>query len=62
MVITESDGVFGVKCGCCDNVATVLMWNYAESEARILLCRHHALQLSRKLLEDLCELAGDRHG
>ena len=28
----------------------------------IALCSFHALQLARKILEDLCDVAGDRHG
>lgn len=27
-----------------------------------VLCRHCALQLARKLLEDLCDIDGNRHG
>jgi len=38
----------------------IIMWGYAEGD--VALCRSCALQLARKLLEDLCELAGDRHG
>jgi hypothetical protein len=34
---------------------------YAVSGA-IELCQFCAKQLARKILEDLCDLAGDRHG
>ena len=44
----------------CSRPGEIVMIGYAESEIR--LCRQHALQLARKLLEDLCALDGDRHG
>lgn len=28
----------------------------------VTFCKFHALQFSRKLLEDICEIEGDRHG
>jgi len=50
------------KCVCCERPSQVAMIGYAESSQLVVLCSFHALQLSRKILEDLCELAGDRHG
>jgi hypothetical protein len=44
-------------------VAEIAIQGYAESSAVIWLCRNCAIQLSRKLLEDLSEaVTGDRHG
>ncbi len=43
--------------------AEIAMTGYSEGTTSILLCRDCAIQLSRKLLEDLCEVVtGDRHG
>jgi hypothetical protein len=51
-----------VKTKCiCDKPAELFFHSYSEDY--LLLCRNCALQLSRKLLEDLCGIiAGDRHG
>lgn len=54
-----------VACSACPRpkrLAEIMMREYADNYENIFLCRDCALQLSRKLLEDLCELAGDRHG
>ena len=40
----------------------IQMMGFALNDADILLCGHCAQQLARKLLEDLCALAGDQHG
>jgi hypothetical protein len=58
------DSKSDVKCTAnCGRPQQVLMTGYAEDSRELRLCRDCALQLARKLLEDLCELvAGDRHG
>ena len=51
------------KCGTyARRPAEIEIWGYAQREANIRLCRHDALQLARKLTEDLCAIDGDRHG
>lgn len=55
----------GHTCECgVGEPAKITMTGYAEEGAVIHLCKDCALQLSRKLLEDLCELdtKGGRHG
>lgn len=55
------DGMSPQKCGHCGKDAPILIIGYGlESEGG--LCKFHALQLARILLEDVCELEGDRHG
>ena len=49
-------------CGACGEPADLEMHGYAEDGRNVFLCAFHALQLARKLTEDLCALAGDRHG
>lgn len=49
-------------CNSCDHVAQIEMRGYANNLEDIYLCEFHALQLVRKILEDLCELKGDRNG
>lgn len=50
-------------CSACEKrKAEIEMIGYAERPAALCLCQSCALQLSRKLLEDLCALDGDRHG
>ena len=49
-------------CPSCETEgAEIMMLSYVRGR-EIILCRGCALQLSRKLLEDLCALDGDRHG
>ena len=56
------------SCPVCNKrPARIWMRNYAQLVGDnvcgdLILCDYCALQLSRKLIEDLCELAGDRHG
>jgi hypothetical protein len=45
-------------CHECNAPATILY----ISHFTILLCTNCAIQVSRKLLEDVCALKGDRHG
>lgn len=46
---------------CSSNDATIEMHGYTETSMRV--CRNCALQLARKLLEDLCEvITDDRNG
>ena len=45
----------------CGEPAEIRMNSYAE-EGWICLCSSCATQLARKLLEDLCDILGDRHG
>jgi hypothetical protein len=65
---THSDDKFaypgkGGNCvSCHDRQADIVMMGYAETNADILLCASCATQLSRKLLEDICAVLGDRHG
>jgi hypothetical protein len=47
---------------CTVRPVEIHMLGYACNDADILLCGYCAQQLARKLLEDLCDLAGDRHG
>lgn len=56
------EGFWGKPCGSCGRRAEIVMICYAPDGHAILLCQFHAKQLARKLLEDLCDLAGDRHG
>ena len=45
------------ECDACRKVNAALeMHGYSERSSNICLCAECALQLSRKLLEDLCEL------
>lgn len=49
-------------CTSCKGIAEITMNCY--SEGNLDLCRECALQLARKLLEDICDVAtkGGRHG
>ena len=49
------------KCFCGAD-ADILIIGYGFAPNKGDLCEFHALQLSRILLEDLCEIKGDRHG
>ena len=54
----------GQTCVECENEpSTIWMRGYATNHADILLCAGCAMQLARKLLEDICEVAtkGGRH-
>jgi hypothetical protein len=50
--------------GGCASPAAVEMHGYVADGVRLNLCAECALQLARKILEDLCELHthGGRHG
>jgi hypothetical protein len=51
------------RCVHCERRrAEIVMWLYAVDQREILLCPHCALQLSRKLLQDLCAVEGERKG
>ena len=57
---------YAPRCAQCegeeDRAAEIVMHGYAENGADVVLCRQCALQLTRKLAEDLCEVIdGDRH-
>jgi hypothetical protein len=52
----------GGCCGCGDEVPELFYHGYADKGAAIALCRRCAHQLARKILEDLCDLDGDRYG
>lgn len=54
--------VFGDSQCCCGGPAEIVMHGYAENRRDLSICRRCALQLARKLIEDLCALDGDRHG
>ena len=68
MLLTNETGTVLPQLGkavcsrCQKNLAEILMNCYAEDAADILLCQFCAKQLVRKIMEDLCDLAGDRHG
>ena len=67
MLATRMVAILGGEipvCASCDELDSVIeMHGYAEGQASIFLCQNCALQLARKLMEDLCEvLTGDRHG
>jgi len=50
-------------CDSCDHETPVIEFHgYSEGSSDIQLCGNCALQLARKLLEDLCDLAGNRYG
>lgn len=51
-------------CYACSQTAVIEMHGYSEGKSNIQLCADCALQLNRKLSEDLCELLarGGRHG
>jgi hypothetical protein len=40
----------------------IIMTGYSTDDVLVQVCRSCALQLARKLLEDVCDLDGDRHG
>ena len=55
----------GTTCDYCQNPATIKMMGYGDGEnGECNWCTECALQLVRKLTEDLCELLtrGGRHG
>jgi hypothetical protein len=43
-------------CNCGKGLGHIYMQGYAVNQADMFLCSDRASQLSRKLLEDLCEL------
>lgn len=49
-------------CCVCKEPAVIVMRGYSEGCSFIYLCPLDALQLIRKLSEDVCEHIGDRHG
>jgi hypothetical protein len=50
-------------CDACHQRAVAIhIHGYASDDAVMDICQCCALQLARKLLEDLCDLLGDRHG
>jgi hypothetical protein len=54
---------FKQACVACEErLAEIYMWGYAENHAHVMLWPRCALQLARKLLEDLCAAEGDRRG
>ena len=48
--------------GCEKRKASLYYLGYAEDQAFVFLCAFCATQLARKILEDVCDLNGDRHG
>ncbi len=59
--LNETNEIQPPLCGACGKVwAEITMWGYAE--ANLELCTSCALQLGRKLLEDICVFHGGRHG
>lgn len=53
------------RCCTCSSVnkqGLIFLTGYAENRSDIVLCKFCAIQLARKLLEDVCDLEGDRHG
>jgi len=46
---------------CNKNKAEIVMWGYAYRQD-IEVCKSCAIQLARKLLEDICDLGGDKCG
>jgi hypothetical protein len=53
--------VWDGKCSSCKGEARIMMSGYAENGAHTYLCQYHALQLVRKIMEDICDLYGGRH-
>lgn len=68
MLIKELVKAFGPQalatCDCCEAPALIEFHRYAGSGARCNWCSGCAMQLARKILEDLCELLtkDGRHG
>lgn len=78
MVIKDAPYIVKNNCGryCivagCNLTPTIIMTGYAGQPKTnpnlhnhgdlIIICKFHAQQLARKLLEDICDLEGDRHG
>jgi hypothetical protein len=67
--VSECGGKWCECSACQDQPAIIRMHGYARPDtngrdvAPLELCRNCALQLLRKLSEDLCEaITGDRHG
>lgn len=54
-------GIIYDKCSNCGTEGKILMRGYAHDDSGIVLCEYHAFQLVRKIMEDICELHGDRH-
>jgi hypothetical protein len=52
----------GPCCGCGSAPPELVYLGYADDDAACFLCRACALQLARKILEDLCDLFGNRYG
>jgi hypothetical protein len=62
-MLASSFKSFAVVPSCnCGKETRIMMWGYGEGT--ILVCNDCALQLVRKVTEDLCELltASGRHG
>lgn len=66
MIITKTDRDADERvkyCFYCDEESFTVMRGYAVGYTDIVLCRDCAMQLLRKLSEDLCEFTkGGRHG
>ena len=64
MLISEATLGAAKTCGGCDAPAEIQMNGYGGPDERVAWCAQCALQLARKILEDLCELhtKGGRHG
>lgn len=56
------DGYERSLCSECKGPADIVMIGYSTDDANVLVCANHAEQLARKLLEDICDLNGARHG
>lgn len=65
MIIKKTDLTYWddyLCCSCEKKQAEIAMIGYAENNENIVLCKDCATQLARKLLEDVCDLNGDRYG
>jgi hypothetical protein len=63
MLATAIKSLIGSNNKCTQGNAPAAIWiNGYTVNADLFLCMFHAQQLARKLLEDICDLAGDRHG
>lgn len=60
MILEKSRGevVYGLCHKCNKNKGRILIITKND----LVLCEDCALQVSRYLIEDLCELKGDKHG
>lgn len=50
------------RCAICEQLSEVHIFGGYANGGNLYLCKFHATQLARILLEDICDIEGDRHG